>query len=136
MLADLSGADLAALVATIGAVVAAVVLTFASFRVIAQARRLRALMDRLTGEVADALVDLVDVAERADGELTRSGQLLDRAEDISSTLQDASKLTYLAVSSPVIKAAALASGVREGARRLRRTPDEVDGGLPSRSKRS
>ena len=136
MLAELSGADLAALVATIGAVVAAVVLTYASLRLIGEARRLRLLLDRLTDEASSAIAALVGVAEKANSELIRSGQLLDRADDISSTLQDASKLTYLAVSRPVIKAAALASGVREGARRLRRAPDEVDRKTPSRSKRS
>ena len=136
MLAEMSGGDLAGLVAIISAVAAAVVMTYATARLVRCARRLRATCDELANEGGAAVAALAAAAEMAKSELGRSNRLLDRADDISSTLHDASKLTYLAVSSPVIKAAALASGVREGARRLRRAPQDGDRALPSRSKRS
>lgn len=50
----------------------------------------------------------------------RVDELLDRAESISTTVDSASRLTYLAVSNPLIKVVAVAAGAGRAMRRLRR----------------
>ncbi|MEA3216106.1 MAG: hypothetical protein QOJ19_2262 [Acidimicrobiia bacterium] len=118
----MSGTDLAAVVVTIAAVAATTVLLGAAWALLRTLRRTRQLLERVNREAAEALVSLQAAADEARHELGRVDGLLDRADSISATLEDASRLSYLAVSSPVIKAAALASGVRVGARRLRQGP--------------
>ena len=53
-------------------------------------------------------------------ELERVDILLGTAESISSTVDSASRLAYLAFSNPVIKAIAFASGMAGATRRMRR----------------
>lgn len=118
----MSGADLAAVVVTIAAVAATTVLIAVSLNLLSTVRRTRRVLEGVNREAAPALVSLQSAAEEARHELGRVDGLLDRADTISATLEDASRLRYLAVSGPVIKAAALASGVRVGARRLRQGP--------------
>jgi hypothetical protein len=122
----MSGTDLAAVVVTIAAVAATTVLVGAAWALLRTLRRAGQLLEGVNREAAEALVSLQAAADEARHELGRVDGLLDRADSISATLEDASRLSYLAVSSPVIKAAALASGVRVGARRLRQGP----GGTP------
>jgi hypothetical protein len=118
-----SGTDLAAVVVTIAAVASTTLLVVVSLALLSTVRRTRRVLERVNREAAPALVSLQAAAEDARHELGRVDGLLDRADTISATLEDASRLSYLAVSGPVIKAAALASGVRVGARRLRQGPE-------------
>lgn len=118
----MSGNDLAAVVVTITAVAATTVLVGAAWALLRALRHTRQLLEVVNREAAEALVSLQAAADEARHELGRVDGLLNRADSISATLEDASRLSYLAVSSPVIKAAALASGVRVGARRLRQGP--------------
>ena len=124
--AALSAGDLMLVVVTISSVAAAVALGFGVQRLVAETRRLRSELAEVARRADAAVTELEELALLVRSELLQSARLLDRADGISATLQDASRLTYLAVSSPVIKAAAVASGVREGARRLRRPSSSPD----------
>ena len=119
----MSGADLAAVVVTIAAVAACTVLVISAWALLRTLRQAGNALERVANEAPVALADLRRAAVQADEELGRVDGLLDRADRVSGTLEDASKLAYLAVTNPVIKAAALASGVRQGARRLRSGAD-------------
>jgi hypothetical protein len=57
---------------------------------------------------------------QANAELERVDVLLGTAESISSTVDSASRLAYLAFSNPLIKAIAFASGTAGASRRMRR----------------
>jgi hypothetical protein len=119
----MSAGDLAAVVATIAAVSATTVLVVAILATLRTLRQARQVLERVDAQATAALADLQAAADDASEGLVRVDGLLDRADALSSSLEDASRLTYLAVANPVIKAAALASGVRQGARRLRQGPE-------------
>lgn len=83
---------------------------------------LRDLQDatRAFDEVAIPAVDELRVAaRRAAGEVDRLDDLLDVAGSIGQRVDTATEVTYRALSSPVIKGVALASGTRRAASRLR-----------------
>jgi hypothetical protein len=133
--------EFVAVVVTIVAVVAAaaiVVLVWMLGRAVAQ---VRAAALRLA-EVADATAaEVRRLTSEAHSGLARADGLIERADSISATLEDASRLTYLAVANPVIKAAAVASGVRRGAGRFGRlrAPREARSGrrlVPTGARRS
>jgi hypothetical protein len=69
-------------------------------------------------------VPVVDELRRtvttANAELERLDALLDSATSVSSTVDSASHLAYLAFSNPLIKAMALATGTAKAAKALRR----------------
>lgn len=118
----MTATEVAAVVAIIVAVAAATIACGVAWSLARATRQLRAAATALGAEAADVVDDLRRVAREAEIELGRAEGLLERAEGISTTLEDASRLTYLAVSSPIIKVAAAANGVRRGAGRLRRGP--------------
>ena len=74
--------------------------------------QLRAERAELAGLVADARHDLA-----------RFDELLGSAEAISANVEGASRVARVALSGPVIKTVALASGTRRAASRLRRSPE-------------
>jgi hypothetical protein len=61
-----------------------------------------------------------DVVEEARSDLQRFDRVLGSAEAISDAVSGAGRVTRIALSTPVIKATALATGTRRAARRLRR----------------
>jgi hypothetical protein len=65
--------------------------------------------------LADATAAVVEVREQVE----RVDEILGAAESISSRIDGASRVAYLALSKPVIKTAAVATGTRRAARRLR-----------------
>ncbi len=66
-----------------------------------------------------ALEDLVAATDRAVGEVDRMDDLLTVAGSIGERVDSATEVTYRALTSPVIKGVAIASGTRRAARRLR-----------------
>jgi hypothetical protein len=104
-------------VVAVAATTAIVALAWMLSRAVAQVRRAALHL----AEVAEVTAtDIRRLSLEAHSGLARADGLIDRADSISATLEDASRLTYLAVASPVIKAAAVASGVRRGAGRFGR----------------
>ena len=71
--------------------------------------------NRVTNELVE---QLGESAERAAGEVERVEHLLDLSEGIAERLDGTTAATYRAITSPVIKGAALAEGTKRAARRL------------------
>ena len=89
-------------------------------RVLDALKDLRAEVEDLraeTGPLLDELRSSVDVAR---DDLERFDRVLGSAEAISSNVQGVSRVARAALSTPVIKTVALASGTSKAARRLRR----------------
>jgi hypothetical protein len=84
---------------------------------------LRVSVEELRQETIPLVSDLRNTVGQANAELGRVDTLLNRAESISSTVDSASRLAYLAFSNPLIKALAFGAGTTRAARRLRRSSD-------------
>jgi uncharacterized protein YoxC len=90
-------------------------------------RRLTTAIEELRGEVVPlagqwrSTVDQVNsTVGQANAELARVDGLLTTAESVSQTVDSASRLAYLAMSNPIIKAMAFSAGTGATLRRLRR----------------
>jgi hypothetical protein len=88
-------------------------------RALRAARELTAATEAFRAEAAPALEELRAAVVRATAEVDRVEDLLDVASTIGARLDGASEVTYRALTSPVIKGVALASGTRRAAERLR-----------------
>jgi hypothetical protein len=71
-------------------------------------------MDEIRAAVGLASTDL----RKADG-------LLDTAQSVTATVDEASRAAYRTLSNPVVKVLAFGAGTRKAARRLRRATREV-----------
>jgi hypothetical protein len=107
---------LAAVLCTLG--FAALVLVLA--RVLEALREMRAEVASLRAETRPLLEDLTAAVDDARDDLDRFDRVLGSAEAISANVAGASRVTRMALSTPVIKTVALASGTSRAASRLRR----------------
>ena len=89
-------------------------------RVLDALRALRTEVDSLRAETQPLLAELRTSVEDARDDLERFDRVLGSAEAISANVQGASRVARVALSTPVIKTVALASGTSRAARRLRR----------------
>lgn len=119
---DMSALDLVAVVA---AVLGAIALAGGCVAFFAAAARLRGAAEELEAAseafraAAEPLVEeLAASAERAAGEVDRVEHLLDLSTGIAERVDGTTGATYRAITTPVIKGAALAEGTRRAARRL------------------
>lgn len=119
IVAELSGSDLAAVLVSVAAAVAVGALLVAVGALVRAARQLRHAARRLDEEATSLLVELREAAARTDAEVDRLETILSSAESITGTVDAASKLAYRAVSNPVVKTMAFASGTNRAARKLR-----------------
>jgi hypothetical protein len=114
-----SAIDLAAVVAALLSLVAVAVLTVALLSLAKSLRELRALTVGIRDEALPALADATAAVVEVREQVERVDEILGAAESISSRIDGASRVAYLALSKPVIKTAAVATGTRRAARRLR-----------------
>jgi len=114
-----SAGDLAAVVASVLSLAAVAVLTAAAFLLLRTVKDLRAVASEVRDEALPALRAATAGVVEARGEMERMDEILDAAEAVSARIDGASRVAYLALSKPVIKTAAVASGTRRAARRLR-----------------
>jgi predicted acylesterase/phospholipase RssA len=120
ILAELSAADLAAVVVTGCSIVAVVAVLFALQRTLATLRQVRDSLDRLAEETLPLVDELAATVQAANVELERVDRLVGSAESISATVDATSRLAYRALSAPVIKTVAMTSGASKAAKRLRK----------------
>jgi hypothetical protein len=118
--AELSGADLAAIIVAIASVVAVVLLVFVVVAINRTLTTVRLSVEQLRRETVPVVDELRRTVTTANAELERLDALLDSATSVSSTVDSASHLAYLAFSNPLIKAMALATGTAKAAKALRR----------------
>jgi hypothetical protein len=88
-------------------------------------RVLRATIEDLHAQTVPLVADLRDAARAAGDEVERVDRLVTSAERIEGAVDSASRLAYRTLSSPVVKAMALGSGVSRAAQRLREGESEV-----------
>ncbi len=116
----MSGGDVAAVVGSVLGVVVAVALLVFLVSVTRTLQAVRASVEELRRETLPILGELRTTVGSANAELVRVDTLLTSAESISSTVDSASRLAYLAFSNPVIKTLAVGAGTARAARRFRR----------------
>lgn len=111
--------DLAAVIAAVASLAVVVALTLVVVRLARTTAELAATLSQVRDEVLPALRDATEAVRRAEGETQRVGEILDAAEALSDRVDGASRVAYVALSKPVIKTAAAASGAQRAARKLR-----------------
>ena len=82
---------------------------------------LRRAVEEMRRETLPLMSGAHDTLRQASAELERVDQLLGTAESVSTTVDSASRLAYLAFSNPVVKVLALGAGTARAARRLRKS---------------
>ena len=115
----MSAVDLAAVVAAVTSLAVVVVLTVVVLRLARTVADVAAVLDEVRSDALPALWEATDAVRRAGEETQRVGEILDAAEAVSSRVDGASKAAYVALSRPVIKTAAAATGAQRAARKLR-----------------
>ena len=116
----MTATELAALIVAISSVVAVVLLAFGFLSISRTLKEVRLAVELLRTETVPVVAELGETVRAANVELERVDSLLGTAESISGTVDSASRLAYLALSNPVIKALAVASGTGRAARSLQR----------------
>ena len=117
----MSGAEVAALVIAVAATVALCLLVAVVVWLARAVRALNVEVDHLRRETAATVDALVAAVGHAEAEMDRTDGLIDAAERITAAAEARARLTTDALSSPIIKALALAAGTNRAAQRLRRT---------------
>ena len=115
----MTGSELAAVIVAITSVVAAVLLVIAIASLVRTLRTLRETVEELRAEAVPALAGMRTTVDTANDELERLDGLIDRAESVTATVDSASRLAYMAASTPVIKTMAFSAGASRAARHLR-----------------
>jgi len=118
----MDAADLAAVLVAVVCLAAIAVLVVAVFSLVRTLRTLRETVDVLREQAVPLVADLRRAVDHATSGLDRVDDLLDTAEDISTTMDAASRLTYRAFSPPLIGVASVAAGFGRFVRRLGAAP--------------
>jgi hypothetical protein len=106
-----SAGDLAAVLVSITAFAAFVVLVLAAQSLRRSLRELRTSIDLLRDETVPMIEELRGTVRVAGSEVERVDHLLDAAESISATVDSASRLSYLAFRAPLIRLVAFFKGI-------------------------
>lgn len=119
--------ELLTVLCAVAALAAAVVLALLSARVLRLARDLDEATRAFEQVATPAVDELRAAARRAAGEVDRLEDLLDVAGSIGQRVDTATEATYRALTSPVVKGVAFASGTKRAANRLRGRGEDVPG---------
>lgn len=115
-----TGAVAAVIIASFVAAALVIGFFFAFISLLRTLRTLLAAIEELRAQVIPLAGQWRRTVDQANTELTRVDGLLGTAESVSTTVDSASRLAYMAFSNPIIKAMALGAGTTRAARRLRR----------------
>ena len=115
----MSAVDLAAIIAAVAALAVVAALTLVVVRLTRTTTELAEALAEVRDEALPALREATAVVRHAGEEAERVTEILDAAEALSQRMDGASKAAYVALSRPVIKTAAAASGAQRAARKLR-----------------
>jgi hypothetical protein len=116
----MSAIDLLTVIAAVATLAAAVTLALLSSRLLRAAHALEGATAAFESEAVPAVTELRAAVLAASGEVERIDDLLDVATAIGDRVDTATEATYRALTSPVIRGVAIASGTRRAAQRLRR----------------
>ena len=117
----MTGSEIAALVVAVASTVALCALAVVLVWLLRTVRALTAALEALEQEASATVAQMRAVVDGAREDLDRSDGLLDAAERVAAAAESTSRVTNQALSTPVIKAMALAHGTGRAARRLRRS---------------
>jgi hypothetical protein len=124
----MTGGELALVVAVVLCALAFAALVLVLARLLQALRALeagvaevRGALDRFGAETRPLVSELRDSVEEARDDLDRFDAVLGSAEAIATRVEGATRVARVALSKPVIKTVALASGTQRAARRLRRS---------------
>jgi hypothetical protein len=120
ILAEMTGADVAAIIVAIASVAVVVLLVIGLIALTRTLTALRLSIEQLRRETLPVVDEVHRTVATANAELQRLDGLLDSAQSVSTTVDSASHLFYLVVSNPIIKAIAVAAGTARASRALRR----------------
>jgi hypothetical protein len=109
-----SAADLAAVLVSMAALGALIVLIVTAQSLLRTLREVRQALDRIRLEAVPLVEDMRSAVSSAGAEVERVDELLDAAASIQHTVDHASRLTYLAFSNPLIKFVAFFRGLGRG----------------------
>ena len=112
-------AEVAAVVVAIAVVVAVVVLVTALNNLTTTLARMQGTADQLRDEGVAAFRELRQLVADADAELDKVDLVLDRADQATTAISETSRLTYEAVSNPVVRTIAVSAATGKVARGLR-----------------
>lgn len=115
----MTAADLAAIIAGVTSLAVVAALTLMVVRLSRTLAEVTAVLDEVRTQALPALAEATEVVRRAGEETERVGSILDAAEAVSTRVDGASRAAYVALSKPVIKTAAAATGAQRAARKLR-----------------
>jgi hypothetical protein len=112
--------DTAAVIVAVASGMAVLVIVYAIVQLTRTLTALRESLEEMRRETLPVVVELRSAVGQATADLERADTLLVNVESISTTLDSASRLAYLAFSNPIIKTLAFASGTGRAVRRFRR----------------
>lgn len=115
----MSATDLAAVIAAVASLATVAVLAVVVTRLARTVAEVAATLEAVRDEALPALHEAAEVVRAAGDEAERVTEILDAAEAVSARVDGASRAAYVALSKPVIKTAAAATGAQRAARRLR-----------------
>ncbi|MDQ3570872.1 MAG: DUF948 domain-containing protein [Actinomycetota bacterium] len=116
----MTAGEVAAIIAAVAGAILVVGMLFALASFTSTLRTMRTTVEELRRETVPLVADLRATLEQANAELARVDGLLGTAESVGTTVDSASRLAYLALSNPVIKAMAFGAGARGAFHRMRR----------------
>ena len=116
----MDGGEVAAIIASVCAVVAVLLLVFVTVSVTRTLTAVRLSVEEMRRTTLPVVEDLQRTVSAANAELQRVDGLLESAESVTATVDSASHLAYMAFSNPVIKAMAIGTGTVKAAKALRR----------------
>ena len=116
----MTAGQLALVVATVLCALGFAALVVVLMRVLDALRALRTEVADLRAETRPLLAELRSSVDEARDDLDRFDRVLGSAEAISASVEGASRVAKAALSAPIIKTVAFASGTGRAARRLRR----------------
>ncbi|CAB4557078.1 unannotated protein [freshwater metagenome] len=122
----MSAVDLLSVLCGVLALSCAAALAVLAGRVLRAVQALNAATELFLAEAVPAVQELRSEAQRASSEVDRIDDLLEVAGAIGDRVDSATEATFRALTSPVIKSVALASGTRRAARRLRSKGDATN----------
>ena len=116
----MSASDVAAVIVALAVAVLCLGAVLALFSFMGTLRAVRGTVEDLRREAVPLVTELRATVGKANAELTRVDGIIENAESVSATVDSASRLAYLFLANPLVKALAFGAGTSRAARRLRR----------------
>lgn len=116
----MSAGELAATVASMAFAMLVVGLLFLVGSAIRTLSTVRGAVDDVRRTAVPLITDVHAAVRQANGDLVQVEAILERTESIKGTVDSASRLAYATIATPVIRLAAISSGLSRAVRRLLR----------------